>query len=106
MPPVTGMPSWTQASLSPRQASANCHITPGSSGDPKFRQSLTASGRAPPVATLRNASASASCAPAYGSSAANRPLQSVASATPRLVSSSTRTIPLSLGWESTVLPRT
>ena len=40
MPPVTGMPSSTQASLSPRQASANCHITAGSSGEPKLRQSL------------------------------------------------------------------
>ncbi len=34
-------------------ASVNCHITPGSSGEPKFRQSVTATGRAPVVATLR-----------------------------------------------------
>ena len=92
--------------MSPRQASANCHITAGSSGEPKLRQSLTASGEAPPVATLRYASASASCAPAYGSSLANRPLQSVATDTPRPVSSSTRIIPLSLGCASTVSPRT
>lgn len=51
-------------------ASANCHMTAGSSGEPKFRQSETASGLAPVVATLRYASASASWAPWYGSSLA------------------------------------
>ncbi|COX31538.1 Uncharacterised protein [Mycobacterium tuberculosis] len=42
----------------------NCHITPGSSGEPKFRQLVTATGVAPVTATLRYASANASCAPA------------------------------------------
>ena len=43
-------------------------MTPGSSGEPKFRQLVTAIGVAPVTATLRYASASASCAPLYGSS--------------------------------------
>ena len=106
MPPVTGTPSAWQPSASPVTACANCHMTPGSSGEPKFRQSVTASGTAPAVATLRYASASASWAPAYGSSAANRPLQSVEIATPRPVSSSTRTTPASSGIASAVLPMT
>ena len=67
LPPVTGMPSTMQASDRPRMASASCHMTSGSSGEPKFRQSLTAIGTAPEVATLRYASARASCAPWYGS---------------------------------------
>src|SRR3954447_19434791 len=87
-------------------ASENCHMTAGSSGEPKFRQSETARGVAPVVATFRYASASASCAPVYGSSLAYRPLPSVAMATPRPVSSSTRIIPESSGWASTVLPCT
>ena len=49
-------------------ASANCHMTAGSSGEPKFRQSETAIGTAPEVATLRYASARANWAPWYGSS--------------------------------------
>ena len=49
MPPVTGVPSCWQASARPRMASANCHMTAGSSGEPKFRQSETASGLAPVV---------------------------------------------------------
>ncbi len=65
-----------------------------------------ASGLAPVAATLRYASASASCAPVYGSSFAKRPLPSVAMATPRLDSSSMRTMPASSGCESTVLPCT
>ena len=40
----------------------------GSSGEPKFRQSVTARGFAPTVQTLRYASASAWRAPSYGSS--------------------------------------
>ena len=67
---------------------------------------MTATGTAPDAATLRYASASASWAPVYGSSATNRALQSVATATPRPVPSSTRTIPASAGCASTVLPRT
>ena len=43
-------------------------MTPGSSGEPKFRQLVTAIGVAPVTATLRYASASASWAPVYGSS--------------------------------------
>src|SRR5665647_3064705 len=81
-------------------------MTPGSSGEPKFRQSEIASGTAPAVATLRYASASASWAPAKGSSLAYRLLQSVEIATPRPVSSSTRTTPESSGIASAVLPIT
>ena len=43
-------------------------MTSGFSGQPKFRQSVTAIGTAPVTATLRYASARASCAPSYGSS--------------------------------------
>ncbi|SIM23238.1 Uncharacterised protein [Mycobacteroides abscessus subsp. abscessus] len=53
LPPVTGTPSSRQPSARPRTASANCHMIAGSSGEPKFRQSETATGRAPPVDTLR-----------------------------------------------------
>ena len=42
-------------------------MTSGFSGLPKLRQSETATGVAPVAATLRNASASASWAPRYGS---------------------------------------
>ena len=38
-------------------------MTPGSSGEPKFKQFVTANGRAPAVAMLRAASASANFAP-------------------------------------------
>src|SRR3954453_5141663 len=100
------IPSSLQPSTRPRIASVNCHITPGSSGEPKFRQSVTAAGRAPVVATLRYDSASASFAPVYGSSLANRPLQSVDTATPRPLVSSTRIMPLSSGCASTELPST
>src|ERR671921_942626 len=106
LPPVTGTPSCWHASARPVTACANCHMTPGSSGDPKLRQSVTASGTAPTVATLRYASASASCAPAYGSSAANLLLQSVETATPSPVCSSTRTTPASSGVARAVLPMT
>src|SRR6478735_5904439 len=87
-------------------ASTSCHMESGCSGLPKLRQSVTASGRAPVVATLRYASARASCAPVYGSSLAYRPLASVASATPRPVVSSTRITPESSGCASAVLPCT
>jgi cytochrome c553 len=40
-------------SASPVTACANCHITSGSSGEPKFRQLVTAIGTAPVAATLR-----------------------------------------------------
>lgn len=68
LPPVTGTPSTSQASARPPIASTSCHMGPGSSGEPKFRQSVTASGRAPEVATLRYASARARAAPVRGSS--------------------------------------
>lgn len=75
-------------------------------GEPKLRQSEMASGLAPEAATLRYDSASASCAPVYGSSLAYRPLPSVAIATPRFDSASMRTMPASSGIASTVLPCT
>ena len=81
-------------------------MTCGSSGEPKLRQFVTACGTAPEVATLRYASASASWVPMYGSSATKRALQSVATAIPRPVASSTRTTPASAGWADAVLPRT
>ena len=68
LPPVTGTSSASQASARPPIASTSCHIGPGSSGEPKFRQSVIASGTAPEVATLRYASDSANCAPVRGSS--------------------------------------
>ena len=54
-------------------------------------------GVAPVTATLRYDSASASRAPAYGSSRAYRPLPSTESATPRPVDSSSRMTPASSG---------
>ena len=63
LPPVTGTPSSRQASTRPRMASTNVHITSGSSGEPKLRQSVIATGSAPETATLRYASASDNCAP-------------------------------------------
>ena len=71
-----------------------------------MRQSDTATGIAPPVATLRYASASANCAPRYGSRYTNLLLQSVATETPRPVDSSIRIMPESDGWARTLLPRT
>ena len=53
LPPVTGMLRSWQASASPSTACANCHMIAGSSGEPKFRQSVTARGMAPEVVTLR-----------------------------------------------------
>ncbi len=84
----------------------NCHMTSGSSGLPKLRQSLTATGVAPDAATLRYASARASCAPAYGSSWQKRPFASVATENPSPLSSSTRTMPASSGNDRAVLPMT
>ena len=77
---MTGVPRAVQAAAIPRIDSANCHITSGRSGLPKFRQFVTASGVAPVHATLRADSATACAAPRYGSSAPNRPLPSVDSA--------------------------
>jgi hypothetical protein len=68
LPPVTGTDRVRQPSASPSIACTSCHMDAGSSGLPKFRQSVTASGRAPVAATFRYASAKASWAPVYGSS--------------------------------------
>ena len=46
------MPSVAQPSASPRTACWNCHITLGSSGEPKFRQLVTAFGVAPVVSDI------------------------------------------------------
>src|SRR5262249_6842791 len=81
-PPVMGVPSAVQASPRPSMACENCHITSGFSGLPKFRQLVAAIGRAPDVATLRAASATACIAPTLGLSWHQRPLPSVASARP------------------------
>src|SRR5699024_3774983 len=53
LPPVTGTSSASHASARPSIASTSCHMGPGSSGEPKFRQSVIASGVAPAAATLR-----------------------------------------------------
>ena len=81
-------------------------MTAGSSGEPKFRQSVTATGTAPEDATLRIDSARASWAPARGSSWQKRALASIDTATPRPLASSTRTTPASAGVADVVLPRT
>ena len=47
LPETTGVSSARQASAMPRTAAANCAMISGLSGLPKFRQSVTASGRAP-----------------------------------------------------------
>src|SRR5580658_4295470 len=75
-----GVPSSLQATVRPSMASLNCHMTSGFSGLPKLRQFVAAMGRAPDVATLRAASATACMAPTRGFSWHQRPLPSVASA--------------------------
>src|SRR5438132_11354976 len=80
-----GVPSASQASPMPSMAWENCHMTSGFSGLPKLRQFVAAMGRAPDVATLRAASATACIAPTRGLSWHQRPLPSVASARPRIV---------------------
>src|SRR5712671_3969350 len=79
-----GVPSSLQATVKPSIASLNCHITPGFSGLPKFRQFVAAMGRAPLHATLRAASATACIAPVRGFNWHHRPLPSVESASARL----------------------
>src|SRR6266849_5947549 len=81
-----GVPSSLHAIVRPSIASLNCHITSGFSGLPKFRQLVAAMGRAPLVATLRAASATACIAPTRGFSWHQRPFPSVARASARLVS--------------------
>ena len=48
-----------QASPTPRTASVNCQKASGTSGLPKFRQSVIAAGSPPTQATLRQASSTA-----------------------------------------------
>src|SRR6266436_4577601 len=69
--------------VNPSIASLNCHITAGFSGLPKLRQFVAAIGRAPLVATLRAASATACIAPTRGFNSHQRPLPSVARANAR-----------------------
>src|SRR5260221_1659187 len=80
-----GVPRAVQASPTPSMAWENCHMTSGFSGLPKLRQFVAAMGRAPDVATLRAASATACIAPTFGFNWHQRPLPSVASARPRIV---------------------
>src|SRR5258705_5216999 len=106
-----GVPRAVQASPMPSMAWENCHITSGFSGLPKFKQFVAAMGRAPDVATLRAASATACIAPTRGLSWHQRPLPSVASAkplmTPFFSDSLIRTIAASLApGPASVLVRT
>src|SRR5438552_17388735 len=52
-PPVTGVPNARQASETPSTASRNCQKFSGLYGLPKFKQSVTARGRAPEQVRLR-----------------------------------------------------
>ena len=78
-----GKPSSKHASAKPRTVSENCHITPVSSGEPKFKQFVTANGFAPVVAMFRQLSARANFAPSYGSKYDQRAFPSVETATPK-----------------------
>ena len=62
------MPSASQAAAIPSTVFANCHMISGRSGEAKFRQFVTASGRPPAHTTLRAASATAMAPPRKGSS--------------------------------------
>src|SRR5260221_12212060 len=73
-----------QASPLPSIAWENCHIPSGFSGLPKFKQFVAAIGRAPLVATLRAASATACIAPSFGFSWHHLPFPSVAKASARM----------------------
>ena len=53
LPPVTGIPNSTQPSASAVMAVTSCHMASVSSGLPKFRQSVMATGSAPTTQTLR-----------------------------------------------------
>src|SRR4029453_6443622 len=68
-PPVTGVSNARQASATPSTASRNCQKFSGLYGLPKFKQSVTANGRAPEQVRLRAASATAILPPSRGSSA-------------------------------------
>src|SRR5205823_7674175 len=79
-PPVTGVPNARQASAMPSTDSRNCQKFSGLYGFPKFKLSVTASGRAPEQVRLRAASATAIFPPSRGSSAQYNELQSVVAA--------------------------
>ena len=53
LPPVTGISSSMHPSASAVMAVTSCHMASVSSGLPKFRQSVMATGCAPTTATLR-----------------------------------------------------
>src|SRR5947199_9508523 len=80
LPPVIGVPNARQASPNPSTASRICQKFAGLYGLPKFRLSVTASGRAPEQVRLRAASATAIRPPSRGSSAQYSELQSVVAA--------------------------
>src|SRR6478672_1980846 len=83
LPPVMGVSSAVQASVSPSTTCENCHMICGFSGLPKFRQLVAATGVAPVHETLRADSATACIAPSLGSSQHQRPLPSSAIASAR-----------------------
>src|SRR5204862_8032743 len=78
LPPVTGSPSARHASPRPRTASLSCQNASGFVGSPLLRQLVTPSGRAPVIATFRDASATLSAAPNQGSTALTPAFPSVA----------------------------
>src|SRR6267154_639751 len=82
-PPVIGVSSVVQASVRPSTTCENCHMIPGFSGLPKFRQFVAATGVAPVHETFRADSATACIAPSLGSSQHHRPLPSSAMASAR-----------------------
>src|SRR6476659_9049682 len=83
LPPVIGVSSAVQASLSPSTTCESCHMIGGFSGLPKFRQFVAATGVAPVQETFRADSATACIAPSFGSSQHQRPLPSRAIARAR-----------------------
>ena len=88
----------------PATASLNCHRISGRSGEPKLRQSVSPSGRAPLTDRLRAASATAIAAPARGSRYTKRALQSVVTATPVRVPLMRRTPASEPGSTSELIP--
>src|SRR6267378_5293276 len=71
-----GVPSASQASVSPSMTAENWPMISGFSGLPKFRQLVAATGSAPVHDTLRAASATLWLAPSRGLSRHQRPLPS------------------------------
>src|SRR5207253_10449614 len=80
LPPTTGVLNARHASAIPSTASRNCQKFSGLYGLPKFKLSVTASGRAPEQVRFRAASATAMRPPSRGSSAQYNELQSVTAA--------------------------